>query len=142
MNSIKPLSELTIKDILESSVWEYWLENETEFVKATNKTEISELDSKRYIVLTDFELQNKLKYLGFCSPMDTSGLDYIQPVIISEKGQINFWMDFGWNIKQKEIELAKLGLNQKMAFPIIYKSRIAVDGLFYEGIITDFNKGR
>lgn len=142
LNDIKLLKDLTKDDILKFKIWEHWIENRLEYVKPTKRIQISESENKGFIVQTDFELKNNSKFSGFSSPMDTSGLDYIQPVIITERGQVLFWKDEGWKNDEKEIELSKLGLKQSEVFPISYKSLIPIDGIFYKGVIEDFNKGR
>lgn len=50
------------------------------------------------------------KLMGFCSPQDPSGIDYTQPVILAEKGQVALWRDSGWTEEDKEKELQKLEL--------------------------------
>ena len=64
-----------------------------EFVSPADKEEVSENDIDGYIVLTQFILQDKTEHLGFCSPQDTSGLDYIQPVIITKNGHLPFYLN-------------------------------------------------
>jgi hypothetical protein len=136
----KLLKDITVSDLLDYSVWEFWIEDKIEYVKPDSKKEISEKDNVGYIVLTDFELSNKSKFIGFCSPQDTSGLDYIQPVLLTDKGQIVFYRDSEWTNDEKIKELQKIGHDTNDVFPVFYRTRIKCDGKFYNGILKDFNK--
>lgn len=142
MNMLKKLIELTKYDLLDRNVWEHWNENNIEFVKPSDQTEIYEKSNIGHIVLTDFVLNNNTNLLGFCSPQDTSGLEYIQPVIITDKGQIELWRDKEWSENEKKELLEKLGLTSKEVFPIVYKTRVKCDTKFYSGTIFDFNNGK
>jgi hypothetical protein len=138
----KQLIDLTSSDLLDRNVWEHWTENNIEFVRPVDKSEISEESNIGYIVLTDFTLNNRTKYLGFCSPQDTSGLDYIQPVIFTDFGQVEFWRNNDWTEDDKKKVLEKLGLDSRDIFPIVYKTRKKCDNKLYSGTIADFNKSK
>lgn len=137
----KRLTDLVNTDLLHHHVWEHWLEDDIEYVAPTDKTEINEDSTKGHIVLTNFILNNGIKLTGFCSPQDTSGLDYIQPVMFTEKGQVELWKDSGWTMADKKTALKKIGLDLKDIFPIKYKALTKCDNKFYEGTLLDFNKG-
>ena len=136
----KLLINLTTSDLLDTQVWEHWMEEEIEYVRPTEKKEINEISNHDYLVSTDFVLDNGTKLTGFCTPQDRSGLDYIQPVIITDSNQVIFWKDEGWTNKEKNIELDKLGLNWDEVFPIEYKTLIKCDNNYINGKIEDFNK--
>ena len=90
-------------------------------------------------MLTDFTLSNKTKYLGFCSPQDPSGLDYIQPVMFTNMGQVKIYKDISWTNHEKNEALKMIGFNSSDIFPITYKTRIKSDGQFFQGTILNFN---
>ena len=136
----KRLIDITENDLLDKPVWEHWVEIENEFARPTDKREISELGPDTYIVLTKFKLANGTELKGFCSPQDTSGLDYTQPVILTEKGQLRFWRDDDWTAQEQEKELKKIGLNRQEVFPVEFETMVMCDKEFYKGKIADFNK--
>ncbi|MBI5914767.1 MAG: hypothetical protein HY842_05275 [Bacteroidetes bacterium] len=138
----KRLTALTQDDLLDKRVWEHWYEDNTEYVKQSDKEEIFEDSDIGHIVLTDFMLNNQTKHLGYCSPQDPSGIDYIQPTIFTDNGQVEFYNDIGWTSDNKRKALEKLRLDWQDVFPIVYKTRIKCDGEFYSGIIVDFNEGK
>lgn len=135
------LSSLKKSDLFYHLVWEHWYENNIEYVKKAESKEISETNESDYIVRTSFTLNNGFELNGFCSPKDPSGLDYIQPIILTDNEPVKFWNDLGWKPEDKDKELQKLELKWSEVFPIKYETLIKCDGRFYQGIITDFNEG-
>ena len=136
----KRLTDLNLSDLTKFKVWETWTDTGIEYVRPSTKKEVFEESNIVYIVLTEFTAQNGKKYLGFCSPQDTSALDYIQPIIISENGQVEFWKNSGWTKDDKKVALTKLGITNKDLFPIHYRTKIKSNNEFYNGTIEDFNK--
>jgi hypothetical protein len=135
------LEDLKEDDLLENHVWKYFMVENIEYIQKTNRTEIFENSEDSYIVLTEFHFKNGKKYNGYCSPQDTSGIDYIQPVVFTEKGQFTFYKE-DWSEKEKTEALSFLELNFTEIFPVQYETKIMCDGKFYNGDITDFNIGR
>ena len=89
----KRLSELTIADLLENEVWEYCLAENIEYVSPSEKNEVSGDSNEVYIVVTDFIFKNNSKHVGFCSPHDSGSLDLVQPVVLSDKGPVEFYKE-------------------------------------------------
>jgi hypothetical protein len=137
----KRLTDLTSSDLLSGQVWEHWTKDNVEYVKPTDKTEITEVSNIGHIVLTEFTLNNMTKYFGFCSPQDTSGLDYIQPVIFTDNGQVAFYKDNEWTEDEKDKALEKFRLNWQAVFPVDYVTKIKCDNKLHSGRILDFNNG-
>jgi len=136
----KRLIDITEKDMFNKPVWEYWIENETELVRQTDRKEISEFSPNAYIVLTKFKLANGTELKGFCSPQDKSGLGYTQPIILTENGQFIFWKDDDWTMSEKDKELKKISLNWQEVFPVEFEAMVMCDNEFYKGKILDFNR--
>lgn len=133
------LEHLKEEDLLNTEVWKYLIIEDIEYVQKSDKMEISENSEENYIVLTEFELNNGKKYIGYCSPQDSSGIDYIQPVIFTENGQFAFYRDRQWSEIEKMDFFSSLGLNFTEIFPVKYKTKILCDGKFHCGSIVDFN---
>lgn len=139
---IKKLKDLEQNGLIEKPVWEHRYFLDEEYVRPSDKTELTEDTNLGYIVLTDFVLINGIKLIGFCSPLDTSGLDYIQPVIFTPDGQLIIFKENDWTNAEKLTELEKLNLTADQVFPITYVTRIPCDGSVYRGTILDFNQGK
>jgi hypothetical protein len=123
-------------------VWLYFSNYDTneefqEFIEPVKKEEVFEEEESIYIVLTEFTDFCGNKFIGFCSPQDTSGIDYIQPVIIYKDKQIPFFFDK----KPTENQIKELEDFQGMfpnLFPIQYEAKIKSDGKNFKGIIENF----
>lgn len=137
----KRLLDLSKADLLENQVWEYWMADNIEYVRASDKTEVNEGTNSTHIVLTDFFFNNKTKHVGFCSPHDSGGLDYIQPVVFFDKGQVEFYKESDWTENEKNKALLKLGLNWEDVFPVLYQSRVKCDRKILSGVLKNFNEG-
>lgn len=136
---MKKVLDLVSIDLLNKNVWRHWNENGVEYVEPSEAIEVYENSNEVFIVLTEFTLNNKVKYLGFRSPQDGSGLDYIQPVMFTNMGQVELWKDISWTVREKDEALRKIGYNVKDVFPINYKTMIKSDGKFLQGSIVNFN---
>ncbi|MFA5972131.1 MAG: hypothetical protein WC780_07260 [Lentimicrobiaceae bacterium] len=136
----KRLSDLSSADLLENQIWEYWMENNTEYVKASNKTEITEGNNITHIVTTDFIFNNRTKHLGYCSPQGDGELDNIQPVVFFDKGQLEFFRENDWTENEKSKALIKLGLNFQDVFPVVYSTRVKCDRKIFSGVLKNFNE--
>src|SRR5262249_8064152 len=62
-------------------------------VSPAKRESLSQLDDEIYLAATEFELFDGTSHSGFCFPADDSGLDYLQPAIVTESGHVNFWFD-------------------------------------------------
>jgi hypothetical protein len=136
----KRLLDLTKNDLLENQVWEYWMADNIEFVKASDKTEVPADSNVTFIVVTDFVFNNKSKHVGFCSPQEEVDLDHIQPVVISPKGQVEFYKENDWTEGEKNKALIKLGLEWKDVFPVTYTTRVKCNREVHSGILMNFNE--
>jgi hypothetical protein len=136
----KRLIDLSKADLLENQVWEYWMADNIEYVSASDKTELNEGSNITHIVLTDFFFNNKTKHIGFCSPNDSGGLEYIQPVVLFDKGQVEFYKESDWTESEKNKALVKLGLAWGDVFPVLYKSRVKFDRKILAGVLKNFNE--
>jgi len=138
----KRLSDLTIADLLENEVWEYWMADNIEFVRASDKTEVTEDTNIAYIVATEFVFKNRSKHLGFCSPNEAGDLEIIQPVIITDKGQVEFYKESDWTDDEKDAELSRLGLGGKAVFPVTFITKVKCNRELFSGTLTDFNENK
>lgn len=136
----KRLFDLTKTDLLENQVWEYWMADNIEYVKASDKTEVNEGTNAIHIVLTDFFFNNRTKHVGFCSPHESGDLDNIQPVVLCGKGQVEFYKEADWTENEKNKALSKLGLDWQDVFPVIYQTRIKYGRKLVGGVLKNFNE--
>lgn len=138
----KRLIDLTKDDLLENQIWEYWMSGNIEYIRPSDKTEVVEDSHGAYIVVTDFIFHNRTKHLGFCSPTDSFGLDHIQPVIITGKGQVELYKETDWTEDEKDTALSKLGFEWQSVFPIVYKTRVKCNRELFVGTLLNFNENK
>jgi hypothetical protein len=79
---------------------------------------------------------------GFCSPQETSELDYVQPVIFTRNGQVNLYQDNGWDNNAEQTALKQIGLTKDQFFPIKFQTKVKCDNQFYSWIVIDLNKDK
>jgi hypothetical protein len=130
---MKSLTALTAQDLLSHPVWSYTGENDAvATVTPSPAGDLREDMPFTVIVRTDFTLNNGTHYLGYCSPTDPTGLDYVQPVLLDGARHIRFHLEpdndasSGWTA---------LGLPLNAVFPVRWLCAEKVDGKVVSGSI-------
>jgi hypothetical protein len=132
----KPVGKLTVADLLETPVWEWRTESDEEFVRPTDLRELHEYqDGPIHIALTTFTLGNGQLRHGYCSPADSSGVDYTQPHIITPSGRVPLWQEAPTPREEHDRYSRWLEVNSSEMLPIKVESRVPVDGSFYREIV-------
>jgi hypothetical protein len=139
---LKPLLDLTLKDLSLHPVWQYHLDHDSrnEYVEESELTELTESDFRAYIAATNFILHDGSQLLGFCSPQDSSGSDYVQPVIIADGRHIPLWSDQPSSVGIVAELRACLGKTESQIFPIRCECIIPVDGIRLAYTISSLNE--
>ncbi len=129
----KLLTEITAQDFERSKVWKYYgTSDDNATVEASAKTDLVEDDDHIYLVATEFRLADGTIMRGFTSPADNSGLDYVQPVIFHDGGQLVQWSE---DSRLQNIA-HDLGRSAEDVYPIYWKSEVPVDKEIRSGNIT------
>src|SRR5205085_205270 len=91
---MKRLQDLQPSDLDHVAVWSYTGESDAyAMVSPSERTSLSENANRTFIACTQFTLANGAEFIGFCSPTDDSGFDYLQPTILTRQGPVFFWFD-------------------------------------------------
>jgi hypothetical protein len=133
---MKRLEELTVEDLRASPVWRY--EGGTgpaAFIEPAKRDSLSQVDDEIFLAATEFELQDSSRYLGFCFPADDSSIDYLQPVIVSPQGHVNFWFDEPAAPEVLSRQWKALGREPELVFPVEFRCLVPVDGRTVHGRI-------
>lgn len=134
---MKRIAELTRVDLDRAPVWRYEGANDdVATVAATDLRELSESEPTAFIARTEFVLATGEQFVGFCSPMDDSGLDYLQPVILTPNGPVFFWFEEPPTAEFLTEQAARLGHRHQEIFPIHFRCTVAVNGRFVTGSIS------
>ena len=80
----KPLAELTVDDLEAHMVWRLGDRDEVEMAEPVEAEEIAADPDDLLIARTRFRLANGRTLIGFTSPGDWGGADFVPPVIIHE----------------------------------------------------------
>jgi hypothetical protein len=149
---MRAISTLTADDLRLHPVWRYQTrpaldsdepesqivlngEHLCEEVEPIDVFAIFEDSPETLIAATTFRLSTGHSLPGYCSPADPSGLDYIQPVIITPEGHVRLWWD--WNPGPEVLDrmVRRLGERPLEVFPISYRCLVPSDGQFLEGVV-------
>jgi hypothetical protein len=137
---MKRLSELTIDDLRSHTVWLFSSTGEGDLnagVQAVPLNAIAEANPDVFLVATRFWLRDGSEWLGFCSPQDSSGLDYVQPVIVTSDGHVQLWFEQMPSLDKLEAWWRRLNKPKGTVFPIQFECLVPVDGKVIRGEIKE-----
>ncbi|MEX0881115.1 MAG: PilZ domain-containing protein [Thermoanaerobaculia bacterium] len=134
---MKRLAELTLEDLTANPVWRYEGGSGAEaLVAPAERDSLSQSDDEIFLAATDFELSDSSRHLGFCFPADDSGIDYLQPVIVSGSPHVSFWFEGSVSPAALASQWSALGKQAGDIFPVTFQCRVPVDGRTVTGRIT------
>jgi hypothetical protein len=140
---VKRLAELTAEDLAANPVWRY--EGGTgaqALVEPAKQDTLSRMDDEIFLAATAFELFDSTKHSGFCFPADDSGIDYLQPVIVSGSRHVSFWFDTPAKPELLESLWKALGKEPGEIFPVTFRCLVPVDGRMVSGRISGFESSQ
>jgi hypothetical protein len=133
---VKRLGELTIQDLKDAPVWRYeGGDGAAAVVSPARRSKLSQSDDEIYLAATEFELFDGSSHTGFCFPADDSGLDYLQPAIVTESGHVSFWFDGPVSQSDLERQWKRLGRSEGEILPATFRCLVPVDGRTVSGRI-------
>jgi hypothetical protein len=139
----KQVYELTADDLAEFPVWEFAVDEQDEDGQDEGTVRPSQaalpLDPSegRYIVRAKFTLADGTPHLGYLTPAHAvDDLGSVQPLIITPRGQVIFWMGAIRGDIAPHYE--KLGKSPAQTFPILFKSDVPLVGGVVFGSIPGF----
>jgi len=147
-NIRKSVSEISRQDLDECPVWEF--ASDEEDIEGQDETTVrpfivsGELDPSAgmLIVRARFRLADQTEMTGYLSPCvpPDDGLGYLQPVIVTDEGQVGLW----WGvIAPKPAELSDLyrllgKASDSQVFPLRFASDVAIAGGPLRGEVAGF----
>ena len=132
----KPLSDLIESDLIATPVWEWREDAGQQLVRPTSLQQLNDYCSgPAHIALTRFTCQGKTKVHGYCSPSDSSGLDYVQPVILAASGPIALWPLTALGSDQLQELSTAFAIAAAQLFPIQVDCLVPVDGEYYSATV-------
>jgi hypothetical protein len=135
--TVKRLTDLTIEDLQASPVWRYEGGAGAEArVEPVKRESLSQDDDEIFLAATEFKLADSSHHFGFCFPADNTGLDYLQPVILSGSGAVSFWFDGPATPEILTSQWKALGKEPREIFPVSFRCLVPVDGRTVSGNIA------
>jgi hypothetical protein len=134
---VKLFKDLTTNDLRRSPVWRYESADgdAAATVEEIDRSSLSERGSGVFVAATTFRLADGSELTGLCSPVDPSGLDYLQPVLFADGRQVPLWSDAGpGSLPPGEI-CEKVGRTVSAVFPLLFTCHVPVDGDLLSGSI-------
>jgi PilZ domain len=136
MGALKRLGDLTVPDLRSTPVWRYEGGTGSEaLVEPARRDTLSQTDDEIFLAATEFVLFDATHHVGYCFPADDSGLDYLQPAIVSDSGHVNFWFDEPAPPEVLSRQWHALGKMPQAVFPVDFQCLVPVDGRTVRGRI-------
>lgn len=135
---MKPFAKLTPGDLRTSPVWRYQSKDGDTLatVEADDRSHLSESGAEVFVASTTFRLADGSEFQGLCSPADPSGLDYLQPVILTEEGHVRLWSEETAGLSNAAAICQSLGRSSSEVFPLSFNCHVPVDESLVSGTIT------
>jgi hypothetical protein len=131
---MKLLSELTAADLRQHKVWQYHGVSDLKAqITASSRTSLREEESSVFLAATDFQLHDGTRHVGYCSPTDPSGLDYLQPFILVGMEHVALWHEEQPAETAAQMIAVRLGRNLDQVFPILWRCIVPVEGQLVSG---------
>lgn len=135
---MKPLAALTVADVREHLVWRCHgseAGDSLATVEPVDGVSLREDDAEVYIAATRFVLGDGSEHVGYCSPQDASGLDYVQPVVLTERGPNPLWFENPLSARAESDWWDRFGRPRSDVFPVSWECLVPVDGTVVRGVV-------
>jgi hypothetical protein len=93
------------------------------------------------VVAADFLVADGDKFTGYlkCKGAGMDSIEHVQPAIVSDHGQIDFYSGmFMPSLEQQEEACSLIGKTRTRIFPVTYESRVEIAGHETVGYVDDF----
>jgi hypothetical protein len=143
LDGVKRLADLSVEDLVASPVWRYDGGSGAQAtISPSKRTTLSRTDDEIFLAATEFELFDSSGHFGFCFPADDSGIDYLQPVILSPSGHVSFWFDGPAAPEVLSRQWRALGKEPQDILPVGFRCLVPVDGRTVSGRIDRVGSSR
>jgi hypothetical protein len=129
---VKRLKELTNDDLCRCPIWRYEGPSDDEAM-VYPAPGFEQPDQVTYVARTRFVLADGSEWWGYCSPTDASGLDYLQPMILTPSGPVRFWYEKAPPEPEPEHACRLLGKTPEQVFPVRFECVVPCEGEFVVG---------
>jgi hypothetical protein len=132
------LRDLTIADLTQTPLWRHE-GGDDETAEVFPAAGFADVDQLGYIAATKCITADGTEFLGFCSPQDPSGMDYIRPVIVTAHGHVRLWCDSPVADHEIDAMLAPIAKKREQVFPLKCNCLVPFEGEVFSARISGFN---
>lgn len=139
---------LTAQELTDHTIWEFCLDEEDipgqdeATVKPSEDSEVPGYSPGAYIIAADVVFADGTSALGYLYSGEPDDWGCIQPNVVTQAGQVNFWLgalQFIENVhKTIASQLQALGKTPEQIFPAVFESRAKVHDAFQRVVVTGF----
>jgi hypothetical protein len=141
----KQVYELTPADLERFPIWEHALDEEGEegqdeaTVKPRPDLEVADPGEGMLVARAALVAGDGTRYDGYVYPGHAQDPGLLQPTIVTDEGQVNFWLG-GVAPRDGALEraYALLGKTADELFPVTYSAVVRYEGVPLEGVIPAF----
>ena len=132
----KSVAHLVKADLIATPIWELRDDAGLETARPAH-VDLTEASGHGpvYVAATRYTAANGSEFFGFCSPTESSGLDYTQPVVLTPNGPMPLWAAGGLSSAQISALTKALGIDASELFPIHMSCLVSVGGIYYSDVI-------
>lgn len=141
----KQVYELRPSDLERFPVWEFATDEEgepgqdEETVKPRPDVSIVDPSDGIFIVKTELVANDGTRFVGYSTPTDSDHIGYIQPHVVTDRGQVNFWRgSYPPNRRDLQRDYKLLGKTAAELFPVRYRALVKHQGVELEGEVSAF----
>jgi hypothetical protein len=132
----KSINNLTKADLAVTPIWELRGDSGSELVRPTSFISLTEYrGGPTHIAATRFIAAGGDTHYGYCSPADPSGLDYVQPVVLTPQGPFPLWHPGGLSEAHVAALCSALSVRPSNLFPLQIECLVPVDGILFTGCV-------
>ena len=117
-------------------VWEWRGDGSEQLVRRAELMELPDplAGTPVYIAAAEYLAACGRTFVGYCSPADPSGLDYVQPVILAPGGAVHVWSEMKGRVDFQQVGAA-LGLATEQLFPLQIRCLVPTAEGFYSAVV-------
>ena len=138
--------ELTLSDIRADPIWEHALDEEgiegqdEATVRPRPDLRVADPREGMLIARSSFEAADGTRYAGYVYPSHDQDPGFLQPTIVIDDGQIDFWLGAHDAIGPDDLRplYALLGKTAEELFPLTYRADVPTGGVALAGTIHGF----
>jgi hypothetical protein len=139
---------LSIEDLTDQTIWEFCSDEEgiegqdEATVKPSDESQVPGYSPGAYVVAADVKFADGTLALGYLYSGPPDDFGCIQPNVVAQAGQVNFWLGSLEYIEDVEKTIAKslqvLGKSPEQVFPVSFQSRVRINNEFQKIVVNGF----